>query len=489
MRHRFLSFFLVLLLLISPGPLGLRPAHAILPAVGLALIEQVAIGAVVATGTEFASAAYDYYKTGGAPVQDYYAPTSGTKYADSYNANGSTASVDTTKKTINRPVQAIKTFPPATPTGKAYSFGKSTAIGVGIAALSGWIAAHPSSAPITKQAIDSASTPVLMTSAPQVNDVFDYGTGNKKINAYGSYLPDRGAMYESSVYPNVSSVINRLCALSSGTTFNIGGGRIVVIGSPTYYKTNFREDFSSQVNGYPLVRYDQYNITYIPTSDPITPVPQVNIDYQNLSNAINGLSGVVAELDTAIRANLSPAAVAVPKLTQTEIDQAAAKTAELQSQDRADTLKAQLASDPTNTTLQVAADSAQAEADKYKLDYERQFESLDDQDPQEPEPEMIPPPVGPEPDIDLEIDLTPLLTLQDKAMGKFPFSAVSSLGSIFSGLTADPVTPSMDMPMPWGLPPAKISLSKWDDFAVKWRFLIAMMFHASCIYAIVRRYS
>ena len=174
------------------------------------------------------------------------------------------------------------------------------------------------------------------------------------------------------------------------------------------------------------------------------------------------------------------------EMTPDQINEAMKQIQAEMSDATADAAEAAAAADPTNTALQIAAEQARLEANKDAVTAEAERAQAEVKPEEKTD---TPPPSGPALDQDLQIDLSPFLGLKDKAMGKFPFSAVSSLGSIFSGLTADPVTPSMDMPMPWGLPPAKISLSKWDDFAVKWRFLIAMMFHASCIYAIVRRYS
>lgn len=475
-KNPILCWIVILAVFIRP-----TPAQAVLPALGLALLEEAAIGAAIATGAEFASAAYDYYKAGGVPVQDYYAPTAGMKYADSYNASGSTASVDSTKKTITRPVQAIKTFPPSAPGGKSYHFGKQTAVGVGVAALASYLLDHPSTAPGLADAIAGSTFTPYSSLAPL---------------PAGSVLEIR---YETSVTSNPIQIL-----LSPAIKMVLTGP----FGSPSY-------SYCSSVANPPLpvlthvananvvslygpgTRTDctppsvPLSIASAPatvTTGPLTPLPS-SVDYQRLADAVAGLSGAVGELDATISANKSPGLLDVPKLSQPEIDQAAVKTAELQAQDRADQLKAEAEADPTNTAKQIAAEEAQAEAERRKLDYERNYDQLEDQDPQEPEPEMIPPPPGPEPDIDLEIDLTPFLTLQDKAMGKFPFSMVSSLGSLFSGLTSAPVTPSMDVPMPWGMAPKQITLSHWDDFAGKWRMMIALFFHASCIYAIIRRYS
>lgn len=171
----------------------------------------------------------------------------------------------------------------------------------------------------------------------------------------------------------------------------------------------------------------------------------------------------------------------------TGANQQAARDAVAAAQTAVSTAEQRLAADTTNTALQQELDKARLDLANAQL-AQTQADTAADSPTAEPQ-EDTPPSAAPAPDADVAINLSPLLGIQDKALSKFPFSLVASLAGIYSGLTAAPVTPYFMVPMPWNIPSIKCDLSQWDGFAEKWRLMLAMFFHASCIYAIVRRYT
>ena len=340
-----------------------------------------------------------------------------------------------------------------------------------------WVKDHPVDFPVL-------SPPVNASNVPQGYSPTPFSTGDVLPGTYGGSSAGILSMtYDSGWLIQLKEMSAAIAAYSDPPYARIGGNQILYIQSTSVFHKFFEYIDSSHTR----IRTITYSSAY--TTSPVTdPIPY--LDSPPLFAAAYPQTQAGQDETDKIAAD-NPSAVKTPPqaITPDQIKEAGAQASAAAAESTAVTAEAAAAADPTNTALQIAADQARAAAIQAAIDAQTITGELETTKSEEEEKTNTPPPAGPALDQDLQVDFSPFLGLKDKAMGKFPFSAVASLGSIFSGLTADPVTPSMDMPMPWGLPSAKISLSKWDDFAVKWRFLIAMMFHVSCIYAIVRRYA
>lgn len=317
-----------------------------------------------------------------------------------------------------------------------------------------------------------------------VGDVFAGTSGNRKILTLGS-VTRTGGFY---AYPGEDIFVALKRFYAVGAPVEIGGQRLVNTAYTLMVWGPYEDGYVVASNGNRLCYASTRSMTTTATTDPVYPVPATTGDPQRFAAAYPQTQAGQDETDKIAGDN--PSAIKQPPaaMTPDQIKEASkqAETATLQS--AATTAEAAAAADPTNTALQIAAQQARAAADLAAIQSEAAQAELE-ATPEEEEKTDTPPPAGPAPDADLALDFSPFLGLQDKAMSKFPFSLVSSLGSLFSGLTSAPVTPSMDVPMPWGMAPKQITLSHWDDFAGKWRMMIALFFHASCIYAIIRRYS
>lgn len=251
----------------------------------------------------------------------------------------------------------------------------------------------------------------------------------------------------------------------------------------------------------PYWKYDVYKAPCVVTTNPATrPTIQTGLVSSKINSSMSdGVKGdilkwmnynpntlSITEAITPAAADTAPPAAA-PSTAQ--IDAWKAQNAAATADAAADILEQASASDPTNATLaaqaaaaRYAAQQAQLAADQYAQDAEGTTE-------QTPPLEVTPPGAAPAPDADLAIDLSPLLGLKDRALSKFPFSTIAGLGGFFDSLTAAPTAPSFSLPMPFGLQPYNLSLSSLDGIAEKWRLALAFFFHASCIYAIIRRYA
>lgn len=331
-----------------------------------------------------------------------------------------------------------------------------------------WVQDHPIAFPALSPAFGKTTYPDY-GSSPKIGDVWYDGAYKKVLTNVVTTAPFTEvttARCETAYANNPLRFMGEVC-------------------TTTFYPTSLY--WVNCVNNSNGMTYQTQYLTWANTTLPATVWPSVD-DPTKLAPAYPNTEAGQDETDRIAAENPAAVKTSPPPFTLDQIKEASKQAMLEVLQQQAAAAEAAAAADPTNTALQVAAQEARNAAELAAVEVEAAKAELESKI-EEPEKTDTPPPAGPALDQDLQIDFSPFLGLKDKAMGKFPFSAVSSLGSIFSGLTADPVTPSMDMPMPWGLPSAKISLSKWDDFAAKWRFLIAMMFHASCIYAIVRRYA
>jgi len=439
MKNRIFTAFFVVYLLVSPGPLGIRPAHA-----NPAALAVVAVGALISATLVAGAGVYS---------QSVY--------------DASKDAADAVSGAISRDVLVAKMVAVG---GQQIAYGVAGQVKLDYDKVCDWVLAHPLDFPLLSVPVKASNFD--QTTIPFSGEIIKLNGLTYKVLA----ITDMGYFISNGGFPPSYWI--------STYTQNIGGS---IWKNPAHSPIYFDAYWDFQ-----LVGTDQTRMRHIMVSTQLlsatpTTFPQVR-DKTKFAPAYSHSAATQAEIDKLIFGNPAAVIAKPASFTAAQVDAAIAKALAAQAAAVQATAESKLAADPTNTALQVAADQAKAVADKAAIESTLQDAKVE-ATPDDPPKTDTPPPAGPALDQDLQIDLSPFLGLKDKAMGKFPFSAVASLGSIFSGLTADPVTPSMDMPMPWGLPVAKISLSRWDDFAVKWRLLVAMMFHASCIYAIVRRYA
>lgn len=435
-KNPILCWIVILAVFIRP-----TPAQAFVP------LAAVAVGAVIAaTGVMVAGAGV------------YKPPT----FAE---AN---AAVDSVTGDITRKVVVARAFADGLSSGLR-GFGSQYTLD--FPKVAEWVKNNTPSFPSLSPAVSSSwvSDPFPIA----IGNTFSSAFGNRKILTIGVDIPHTVNLPLSSCPAYFTPVPPYI---------SLGGGVYTYLPYATTMSGSFIwYTYLSETQ----TTYHSQPYTMQSTTDPLTPVlgsynPSVfAAAYPNTQAGQDETDKIAADYPAAIKSEpqeMTPDQIAdALKQIESEMSEATAVAAE-----------AAAAADPTNTALQIAAQQARLEADKDSVIAEAERAKAE----VEPEEETdTPPPAGPALDQDLQVDLSPFLGLQDKAMSKFPFSMVSSLGSLFSGLTSAPVTPSMDVPMPWGIAPKQITLSHWDDFAGKWRMMIAFFFHASCIYAIIRRYS
>lgn len=430
-KNPILCWIVILAVFIRP-----TPAQAVVP------LAAVAVGAVIAaTGVMVAGAGV------------YKPPT----FAQ---AN---AAVDSVTGDITRKVIVARAFADGLSSGLRGYAGQYT---LDFAKAKQWVIDHAASFPSLKPAFDTTDVPQAIT--PYTGFV---------------YLENGVAYQISSLSGFQYGVTNwdlSMAAYLAAQPFDMGGGMRRSSVSSSYVRWNPRAQGS-------YIYFDVAILTKVavslsPTAIPTTSNPSaLAAAFPNTEAGQDETDRIAAENPAAIKSEPVP--------FSPEQIQEAMKQAEKEMLDSAaDTAEIQAAADPTNTALQIAAQQARVAADQATIQAEAAKAEVETKPEEEAKTDTLPP-AGPALDADLVLDFSPFLGLQDKAMSKFPFSMVSSLGSLFSGLTSAPVTPSMDVPMPWGIAPKQITLSHWDDFAGKWRMMIALFFHASCIYAIIRRYS
>lgn len=444
-RSVFVAWLLIVAILARP-----TPAEAAAP---LALLANPAVvGALVLTAT-VAGAALNYH----AP-----AVYSSGRYA-----------VSTAGDIATKVWQVQKLIGYA---GKEYVFGKmvtaKNGIGDGLGAVAQWIRDHAATVPTLADALDKST--VYQT--PVSGDVIKTTSG-----AYcklTNYIATQNGTYRSNDTDPVDfwdKPISTQC-------------RHWILTSRNY---------TSHQSWYTVVIWGLSSST-----GPATVKPPSSVYPDDYSKRVPADSSTVAgEQDEVIKGNpggttvydtdspataLSGSAPAntPPTAEQTQTMIAQAKAAEVA--DYAEDVAAQAAADPTNAELQALALQAQQAASQAALDAQATEATPTEE---APPTEVTPPGAAPAPDADLAIDLSPLLGLKDRALSRFPFSIIASLGGFFDSLTAAPTSPSFSLPMPFGLQPYNLSLSSLDGIAEKWRLALAFFFHASCIYAIIRRYA
>lgn len=422
------------------------PARAALP---LAMLNPAVLGAVLGT-TAVVGAAISYHAPAVYQTGQYVVDQAGS---------------------INRQVYTVQKV--AGTMAKDYLFGKLDTATVSLSTLWDYIKDKAAQYPILYGAASSS-----IPSAPPVDSIL--------TPAPGTTLGTIKLVGVKGAWDDYFSSYGTPPALDNSWSVNVLTGGVTITSANFYNYLGFFASY--QVNGTTWV-YNKH-IFRVTSYDAIfTTLPPVPWEVPQPGPFVAAVPvddpAVASETDSVIAANpktLPPAVVATPAELSAYAGQAKADI--LQAQ--ADKLKTDAAADPTNADLARQADDAQAAADLAKVDADlagQQAESLPE------DTSTTPPTASPAPDADLAIDLSPLLSLKDRALSKFPFSTIAGLGGFFGSLIATPTAPAFSLPMPFGLQPYNLSLSSLDGIAEKWRLALAFFFHAGCIYAIIRRYS
>lgn len=418
-----------------------KPSKAVAPA--LALLNPAVLGSVVVAGGVMSGAAA------------HYAPAV-------YEAGQS--AVDQAAK-FHRTLYQAQKF--VLSSGVEYFVGRAEEItaelGNAGSVLYDWVVSNPLVAPLLNSAIEDSlipGDPVLDPGTTILNDT-DIGGGQiGSVQLLGPFdIPHYG--YLSTTEGNCQGV-------STPQWFN------PVFGN--YSKARIWYQESSVYPGQWECWYQDYNVAVNPDN---LPVDNNSIfDPTAFADSISSLPAqdVASEIDSMIAANplafsgspswsTSETTNAVNLVQSAITDQAAADAA------------AALASDPTNTDLQIAAADAALVADLAAAAAAAPAEEI---------PEVMPT-VGP---VEISsIDFSPLLALQDIAMTKFPFNLLSSVAGFFSIINAAPVTPYFEWQPLIFNSPVTISLSSWDKAAAIFRGIIILFFNASMIFLVVKRWS
>lgn len=341
-----------------------------------------------------------------------------------------------------------------------------------------WIASHTPDFPTLSPAFQQTYTQIPLP-APVAGDVVAIGTTHYKIVklALGPY--NYGSLYTTTPSQTPYETLHN----NWPTWTEFGGQRIGSFGSGRI-QFLYGPYFSGVVdaNGNKEVRYYSAAYDVTTTTDLVYPVPQTGRDPSKLAAAIPQTQGAQDESDKIAADN--PGAVKTPPVAITpEQLQAAIKDAAATAADAAARAAIQAASaDPMNSTLAAAADQAKAAADAAKLAAEEEKAKDEVKKEDVPPASLAPAPAVP------QLDFSPLYALKDAVSSHYPFCWLSSLAGYFQPLVSDPVAPRFEFPNGFG-GQMVADLSGLNSIASAWRAALLFFFNATCIYAILRRWS
>lgn len=327
-----IAAFLVVLIQITPGPLGLRPAQAALP------LAVVAVGAIIAaTGVMVAGAGV------------YKPPT----FAQ---AN---AAVDQVTGDITRKVVVARMFGEGVTAGLR-GFGSQYTLDY--AAAKQWIKDHASSYPVLYPAASSSDIPQGYTTSPVVGNTLKPGIYYNKLtakttDAFSSINASLSAW--RTMWPVNSSYIwtaeNQIC-LSTATT----------LGIYTYYTVTPTTGQQHSL----VFTTTTGTVVDFPLSPPLDSPSAFAAAYPNTEAGQDETDRVAAENPSAVKA--PPAGI-----TPEQAKEAAKQAEAAQMQAAATTAEAAAAADPTNTALQIAAAQARSAADQATIQAQGQTVELE----------------------------------------------------------------------------------------------------------------
>jgi hypothetical protein len=450
---KILAYFTLVFFLL--GPAGVRPAHAVAP------LAVVAVGALISATLVAGAGTYSPPDIDGGAV------------------------VDAVTGDIKRKVIIAKMFGVG---AEAALKGMAGQVVLSYNQVVDWVTAHPNDFPAMLEPINASliSEPVP---PPATGDVAVLTYSSSSLgNCSSTFKRVLGSV--SVHFPNPSST-NNISDICSGRVSN-HGNYFGSTGNYVYVFTNFR--ISGGIAYWDTqTRYNSSSSTSNPTWPP-PPVPAVRTP--DLFSPAVGVPSqeFLDEVDKIIRdyppaISSQPVPFTVPQV-EAALAQATADIAAAADASAADAL----ALDPTNVALQIAASNAATAAQIASVNAQV-AESKVEVTPEEiaePIVEEIPAlptvPTLPESSEPPAIDFSPLHSLGDGAMEKLPFSLINSVADIFATFEGSPVAPSMDITLIQGAQSHSLSMIAWEAGAAWWRRMVAIMFHASVVYAILRRW-
>lgn len=441
---KILAYFTLVFFLL--GPAGVRPAKAALP-----ILVPVAVGAVViAAGVINA----------GSPALYAKAVT-----------NAADAVVDAVSGKISKALIVAQVI------GNT-KYGHGHNVEADLSSVTP-IAKGNSEYPIVRDALDAATIDDNL-GPPEVGQVVETTTGiRKKITSVNpSIMTGNGGIPLGQTYLDTYHSY----MVGAGHKY-IGGNRYI---SSSYYVLYYGP---YQINN--DAHWYAQSIGGTNTTDAVYPIPGYTIDPVKFADSISPSEDFVDETDRLVGDHpgvINPASVP-QAFTGPQVQAAAAAETSAVAQSAATTAQAAADADPTNTALQIAAAQAATAAAQAAIAADAAVADVAVDEPIVEEIPALPTaPTLPESSEPPAIDFSPLHSLGDGAMEKLPFSLINSVADIFATFEGAPVAPSMEITLIQGAPSESLSMIAWEAGAAWWRRMVAIMFHASVVYAILRRW-
>jgi hypothetical protein len=324
---------MVVVIQITPGPFGLRPAHAAIP------LAVVAVGGIIAASGVMVA---------GAGV--YKPPT-----FDQANA-----AVDSITGDISRKVIVARMFGEGATTGLR---GFQSQYTLDFPKAYEWIKANLPSFPSLGPAATAATlqTPIV---SPAVNDVFAGTSGNRKILTVGA-VTRTGGFY---AYPgeDVFAALKRFYATAAPV--EIGGQRLTNTGYTFLVFGPYEDGYVVASSGNRLCYASTCPITTAATTDSVYPVPNTYADPKRFAAAYPNTEAGQDETDRIAVQNPSAIKSMPQAITPEQYAEAAKQAAAEMAQANADIAQALADAHPEDASLQAAANAAQSLADQAKND-------------------------------------------------------------------------------------------------------------------------
>lgn len=317
-----IAAFLVVLIQITPGPLGLRPAQAAIP------LAAVAVGALITSGLV---AGAGIYKPASTPSPGF--------------------SVDPVTATMHLPVIAAVAL-------GASKYGQSFTLDMDFAKWTDYTKAHPTDLPTLSPAVIQAWRD-YNSPAPVVGTVF----AKADLSRWKILTISPGVLQLIGTFPS-STTQDQVWSGYWGTAPGVDqiGGYRALYGGQIYYGLYSHVEADGRLSWW----FYHAPYTVASTNDPVNPPVTGYTDPIAVAAAVPLTAGAQDDAGKIVAGNpgvVTPATVPAP-FSAAQISAAQAAATAAQAATAAAQAQTALAQDTTNTALQVAAAQAQAAADQ-----------------------------------------------------------------------------------------------------------------------------